>query len=474
MPLLLVVDDEPAILHAFRRIFREPEVTLLTAGTAQDGIELATSHAPDVILLDVDLPGMSGLDAFRQIHAFDPRIPVIFITGHGTTATAIEATKLGAFDYLFKPVELEELADLVARAFQVSSMMRVPPVVADEVSPDTEGDVLIGRCPAMRDVYVAIGRAAPQDVTVLILGESGTGKELVARAIYHHSRRSGGPFRAINCAAIPETLLESELFGHEKGAFTGADRLRIGKFEQSHGGTCFLDEIGDMTPLTQAKILRMLQERQFERVGGEETIHADVRIIAATHRDLGQMVAEGRFRSDLFYRLNVFAIRLPPLRDRRDDLRLLTEHYVRRFAREMGKSIYEVAADTHDLLRQYPWPGNVRELQSVIKQALLYATGPVLVPDFLPPVLRGRPCPGGQTPAAADGLAPWDAFLEERLRTGSENLYGEWLAMTEQHLLTRVIQHTRGNLSQASRILGINRRTLRIKLRSLGIEISGE
>jgi two-component system nitrogen regulation response regulator GlnG len=471
MPVLLVIDDEPPILHAFRRIFREPEVTLLTAATATRGVELATSRQPDAIILDVELPDMSGLEAFSRIRAFDPRIPVIFITGHGTTETAIEATKLGAYDYLFKPLELDELTELVARAFQTSRLMRVPPVLASEPAEDLSADAIIGRCPAMREVYVAIGRVAPQDVTVLILGESGTGKESVARAIYHHSRRSGGSYRAINCAAIPETLLESELFGHEKGAFTGADRLRIGKFEQSSGGTCFLDEIGDMTPLTQAKILRVVQDGQFERVGGNEPLRSDVRLIAATNRDLEQMVAEGQFRADLYYRLNVFTIRMPPLRERGDDLRLLTEHFVRRFGRELGKEVYEIAPEVHEILRQYPWPGNVRELQSVLKQALLYATGPVLVPDFLPPVVRSGP-----PPASADGTgqAPWERFVEERLRAGSENLYAEWLALTEQHLLSRVMEHTGGNLSRAARILGINRRTLRIKLHALGIEVAGE
>lgn len=475
MPVLLVVDDEPAILHAFRRVFREPEVTLLTASMGQQGVELAANSKPDAVILDIDLPDMSGLEAFARIHAFDRRTPVIFITGHGSTETAIEATKLGAFDYLFKPLELEELADLVARAFDVSRLMRVPPLLAPETSPDLGADAIIGRCPAMKEVYVAIGRVAPQDVTALILGESGTGKELVARAIYHHSRRTSGPFRAINCAAIPETLLESELFGHEKGAFTGADRLRIGKFEQSSGGTCFLDEIGDMTPLTQAKVLRVLQEGQFERVGGNQTIQADVRIIAATNRDLASLAAEGLFRSDLYYRLNIFTIHVPPLRERGDDLRLLAEHFVRRYAKELGKEVYEISPEVHASLREYSWPGNVRELQSVIKQSLLYATGPVLIPDFLPPSIRsGGASRVSAAPSLAGGLAPWDCFLEERLNTGSQNLYAEWLAMTEQHLLARVIQHTNGNLSHASRILGINRRTLRIKLHTLGIEISGE
>ena len=352
MPVLLVIDDEPAILHAFRRGFQQSDVTVLTAASAAEGLAMVTQHDPDVVMLDLALPDLSGLDVFRRIHQRNPKIPVIFITGHGTTDTAIEAMKLGAFDYLLKPLELAHLRELVARAFAISRLMRVPAVTEDEPIREP-ADVLVGRCPAMQDVYKAIGRVAPQDVTVLILGESGTGKELVARAIYHHSRRAAAPFLAINCAAIPETLLESELFGHEKGAFTGAERKRIGKFEQCSGGTLFLDEIGDMTPLTQAKILRVLQEQQFERVGGNETIQTNVRVIAATNRDLEHLIAAGQFRSDLYYRLSVFPIVLPPLRERGDDLPLLVDHFLKQLGPELGKEVQEVAPETLDLLRQY-------------------------------------------------------------------------------------------------------------------------
>jgi DNA-binding NtrC family response regulator len=467
MPVLLVVDDEPSILHAFRRVFREPEVTLLTTGTAMEGVELVSQQQPDVVILDVQLPDLSGLDAFRRILQIDPKVPVIFITGHGTTETAIEATKLGAYDYLFKPLELEELRGLVARAFEISRLSREPPVVADGESVDTSADVMIGRCRAMKEVYMAIGRVAPQDVTVLVQGESGTGKELVARAIYHHSQRTGKPFRAVNCAAIPESLLESELFGHEQGAFTGADRLRIGKIEQTAGGTLFLDEIADLTPMAQAKILRVLQEQQFERVGGSETLQADVRVIAATNCDVEQLVADGQFRGDLYYRLSVFTISLPPLHERENDLRLLTDHFVRRFSRELGKEIREVSPEVHRLLQRYGWPGNIRELQSVLKQTLLYATGPLLAPEFLPSILHDEP----QTPVqpSPGTETDWDRFVHRRLLEGSEDLYAEWTAMTERHLLTHVFDHTGGNLSHAARILGINRRTLRNKLHVLGI-----
>src|SRR5690349_13536706 len=321
MAKILVIDDESSILHAFRRAFDDPEDTLLTAPNAEEGLALVAREEPDVVVLDLNLPDAHGLDVYRQVRTIDARIPVIFITGHGTTETAIEAMKQGAFDYLLKPLELAHVRDLVERAAEISRLGRVPALVQDEAAPaGAPADVLIGRSAAMQEVYKAIGRVAPQDLTVLVLGESGTGKELVARAIYQHSRRAAGPFLAVNCAAIPETLLESELFGHEKGAFTGADRRRIGKFEQCSGGTLFLDEIGDMTPLTQAKLLRVLQDGRFERVGGNETIRADVRVIAATNHDLAGEVAAGRFRQDLYYRLGVFSIHLPPLRERGDDL----------------------------------------------------------------------------------------------------------------------------------------------------------
>jgi two-component system nitrogen regulation response regulator GlnG len=469
MPVLLVVDDEPSILHAFQRAFRGPEISLLTASSAAEGLELVAARRPDVVILDIHLPDLSGLEAFRHIRQQDSRIPVVFITGHGTTDTAIEAMKLGAYDYLLKPLELAPLRALVARAFEISRLMQVPAVLPAEESAGERSDVLVGRCPAMQEVYKAIGRVAPQDVTVLILGESGTGKELVARALYHHSRRAEKPFLAINCAAIPETLLESELFGHEKGAFTGAERRRIGKFEQCSGGTLFLDEIGDMSPLTQAKLLRLLQEQRFERVGGNETIQTDVRLLAATNRDLEQLVHAGRFRGDLYYRLNVFSLRLPPLRERGEDLPLLVEHFRKRFAGELGKDVQRVSPEALARLQGYAWPGNVRELQSVLKQALLRATGPVLVPDFLPASVHKTGANEG--PVVGPAVPDWDRYLADHLQAGSQDLYAEALAVMERHLLTGVLRHTGGNQVQAARILGITRGSLRHKLRALGITI---
>jgi nitrogen regulation protein NR(I) len=469
MPTLLLIDDEPSILHAFRRAFRDPDVVLLTAGTALEGVEMATQRQPDIVILDLNLPDQSGLEAFRRIHALDARLPVIFITGHGTTDTAIEAIKLGAFEYLLKPLELEQIRAVVKRAFEISRLSRVPAVVAEEEPVPERSDVLVGRTPAMQEVYKAIGRVAPQDVTVLILGESGTGKELVARAIYQHSRRANGPFLTINSAAIPETLLESELFGHERGAFTGADRKRIGKFEQCNGGTLFLDEIGDMTPLTQTKILRVLQEQRFERVGGNETVETDVRLIAATNQDLERLVSVDRFRRDLYYRLSVFTIKLPPLRERLDDLPLLIQHFIKRFSHELGKEVLQVVPETLELLRRYSWPGNLRELQSVLKQALLNASGPVLVPDFLPAAIRSEERPAD---AAATASGPnWDQFIADRMQAGSQDLYAEALAAMERHLLTRVLRQTGGNQLQAAKILGITRGSVRTKMRALGITV---
>jgi two-component system nitrogen regulation response regulator GlnG len=345
--------------------------------------------------------------------------------------------------------------------------MRRPAKIADDKPADDGADVLVGRCPAMQEVYKAIGRVAPQDVTVLILGESGTGKELVARAIYHYSRRAEGPFLAINCAAIPENLLESELFGHEKGAFTGADRRRVGKFEQCHGGTLFLDEIGDMTPLTQTKVLRVLQDRQFEPVGSNQTVRADVRLIAATNRDLPALMAQGRFRGDLYYRLNVSTIRLPPLRERGDDVPQLVQYYLSRFGREMGKDVQVVTPEAMDRLRRYAWPGNVRELQSVLKQALLQATGQVLLPEFLPQMLSAND--RATAAALAGGFADVSRYVAERLGAGTNDLHGELITRVERQLFVEVLRHTGGNITQAARTLGITRGTLRAKLAALGL-----
>ncbi|MGE3804635.1 MAG: sigma-54-dependent transcriptional regulator [Gemmataceae bacterium] len=468
MPVVLAIDDDPAILQFLKVVFADSDIDIQTASTASEGIQKAQEIDPEAILLDIDLPDMSGLEAFRCLQEHDRRLPTIFMTGRGTTGTAIEAMALGAFEYLTKPLQIDVLVAQVERAVEASRLMRKPPQLPTEKNlPGKDSDNLVGQSAGMQEVYKGIGRVAAQDVTVLILGESGTGKELVARAIYAHSKRRAAPFLAINCAAIPETLLESELFGHEKGSFTGAERRRIGKFEQCTGGTLFLDEIGDMTPLTQTKILRVLNEQRFERVGGNETVTTDVRVIAATNRDLESMVAANQFRGDLFYRLNVYCLKLPPLRERGEDLTRLVDHFVAQFNRELNKSIQHIAPEVKDMLREYSWPGNVRELQSVLKQSMLQASGPVLTAADLPPVLHGQ---HSASRFSAETVA-MDTFLQQRLDASTRDLYAEWLAVTEPPLLRKVLSHSGGNLSQAARILGIDRSTLRTKLRHHGIDL---
>ena len=468
MAHLLLIDDDPVLIpEQVRRAFPAPRYRVDLVGTGAEGLDRVRAKPPDVILLDLRLPDQSGLEVYRQIRAIDARIPVVFVTTAKGADAAIEAMQEGAYDYLFKPLDLDQLERVVREALEVVRWMRAPAVLA-ETSPDTDAEgAIVGTCPAMREVYKAIGRVVAQDVPVLITGESGTGKELVARALYQHSGRKDKPFLALNCAAIPENLLESELFGHEKGAFTGADRRRIGKFEQCHGGTLFLDEVGDMPPALQAKMLRVLQEQRFERVGGNETVTTDVRIISATHRDLKALAAPGRFREDLYYRLGVFAIHLPPLRDRGDDLPLLVGYFLRRFNRELGRDVREVSKEAMTALCSYPWPGNLRELQSVLKQALLRATGPVLLPSILPE-LTAAPAPqvAAGTPTGLLGLGE---FIQRRLADGSEDLHEEVRLEVDGILLPLVMEHTRGNQYQAAKVLGVSRQTLRKRLREQNI-----
>ncbi len=472
MPSLLIIDDDALVLQIFRRVFQNTDMTIVTAQSGAEGIELVKRHRPDTVILDIVLPDISGLAMFEQLHRLDPKMPVIFITAGGASDTAIEAMKLGAFDYLLKPLDFPKVRDLVSRAIEIRRLMHVPVSMASDSHENGVGDALIGRCPAMQEVYKAIGRVAPQNVTVLIHGESGTGKELVARAIYQHSPRAAGRFLAVNCAAIPEALLESELFGHEKGSFTGADAKRIGKFEQCSGGTLFLDEVGDMTPLVQSKVLRVLQEQRFERVGGNETISTDVRIIAATNRDLEAMTNKGEFRPDLYYRLNGFSIKLPPLRERTEDIVVLLEHFLHRFSRELGKEVVDVSPEALEMLMHYRWPGNVREFQSVLKQAILQAIGPVLVPEFLPAVVRDGAMNGNGEPHSQPGeVAALENFIDSRIQAHSTDLYAEMLAYVERIVLTRVLRHTGANQSTAAKLLGITRGSLRNKIRTLGIRI---
>jgi two-component system nitrogen regulation response regulator GlnG len=468
MPSLLVVDDDRSVLHLIRSAFRESGVDVFTAESGAEGLASIQQRPPDAVLLDISLPDTSGLETYQRILSIDPKLPVAFITAGGASDTAIEAMKLGAFDYLLKPLDVVRVQELVSKALEMRRLMSAPVGLPD--CPATDGDEIIGRSPKMIDVYKAVGRVASQDVTVLIRGESGTGKELIARAIYHHSARRSKPFLAVNCAAIPDSLLESELFGHEKGSFTGADQRRIGKFEQCTGGTIFLDEVGDMSPLVQSKLLRLLQEQRFERVGGNETISTDVRIITATNRNLEEMTEQGQFRPDLFYRLNGFAILLPPLRERGDDIYLLIDAFLRRYSKELGKDIQRIAPDALQRLLEYSWPGNVREFQSVLRKGLLNASGPVLLAEFLPDEVRDGPRPKREH---ENGSVPGDLnrYFDDRLQAHSGSLYAEMQAFMERFVLTRVLQITVGNQSKAAEMLGITRGSLRNKIHALGISI---
>ena len=483
MPNVVVIDDDRSVCEMIRRSLEKICLTVSSVSTADDGLTLIRNVSPDVVLLDVMLPGTSGLEVFQKIRDIDRKLPIIFITAGSDSSTAIRAMQLGGFDYVTKPLDLPALSELVEKAIATRRMMNTPVAMHMSDGPFPETESFVGRSPAMLEVFKAIGRVAAQNVPVLIRGESGTGKELVARAIYQNSARSGECFMAINCAAMPDALLESELFGHEKGAFTGADKQRIGKFEACSGGTIFLDEIGDMSPVVQGKILRLLQQQEFERVGGNKTIKTDVRIVTATNLDLDQMVVDGEFREDLFYRLNGITITLPPLRKRGEDVSLLLEYYLRVCAREMNRHDCEgISPEALEMLTQYSWPGNVREMQSVVRQSLLNATGPVIVPSFLPPELTTPmlsktpelPQIDNATGVPSD-LAP---FVNRRLEADSRNLYAEALEQMERYLITRVLQATEGNQTKASEILGITRGKIRDRVNlfqiSLGTVVSVE
>jgi DNA-binding NtrC family response regulator len=479
MALLLVVDDEPNIAFTLCETLASDELRVISASTAREGIDAVRARRPDAVLLDVRLPDMSGLDAFQRMHEINPRVPVIIMTAFATTDVAIEAMRRGAFDYFVKPVDLASLRQSVARAIDVSRLSNTPAVLDDGDEDLPDADRIIGRSPAMQEVYKTIGRVAQQDVTVLVLGESGTGKELAARAIYHYSSRAKQPFLTVNCAALPESLLESELFGHEKGAFTGADQRRVGKFEQVNGGTIFLDEIGDMSPSTQAKALRLLQQQEFERVGGNETIRTDVRVIAATNKDLAGMVVENRFRQDLFYRLSGFTLSLPALRDRPDDIPLLIDAFVRSMSRELSKRVRGMTDQARAILQQHDWPGNVRELRNAIRYAVVHSTGEIITEDCLPQSCR-RPALEGSPPAdlsdepAGDALAGVRAMVRQLLESDSTQIYRQVAHTIDEVLFDEVLRATDGNQLQAAERLGISRMTLRSKLKAVRSQQSNE
>ena len=470
MSKLLLIDDEEDVQYSFRRIFDSPEIELATASSGEEGLKLIPKFKPDLVVMDIRMGGMTGLETLRHIRKIDSKLLVILMTAYGTTQTTIEAMKLGAYDYLLKPFDIPKLKEVIANALKAAHDMRQ--VVSYQPLLESEDYELgiVGRSGPMQQVFKLIGQVAGTDATTLITGESGTGKELVARAIYHHSHRSTQPFLAVNCAAIPEQLLESELFGHERGAFTGATLQRIGKFEQCHGGTIFLDEIGDMTPATQTKILRVLQSGTFERVGGNQPIKADVRIIAATNKPLEEAVAARQFREDLFYRLNVVRIQMPALRERRDDVRLLVNYFLKKFAKDQQAAPKSISTGVVKALEQYHWPGNVRELENIIRRAHVVAKGDaILLSDLPAEVLNPTAVAGAATlTASTSGVAATDAgvtdivaLARKLFQWARKNPKLKLIPAVERELIIQALSETAGNQVQAAKLLGITRATLR-------------
>ena len=471
-PRIAVVEDEETIRIVLTRALEDEGYHVEAFAEGRPGLDALRTGGFDLAIVDIRLPDVSGLDLLSEARRLSRAdLPVLVMTAESTMANAIEAMKRGAFDYVTKPFDIDEIRVLVARALEVGRLTRMVEHLKEEVRPQyTPGEGIVGTTPAMQEIYKTIGRVAASDATVLLQGESGTGKELIARAVHFHSGRSGA-FVAINCTAIPRELLESELFGHERGAFTGAVERRIGKFEVADRGTLFLDEIAEMPIDLQAKLLRVLQDQEFTRVGGRDPIRSDARIVAATNRDLERHVRAGHFREDLYFRLKVVPIHVPPLRERRGDIPELIRHFLNKINREMGTSIVGLSEDARTLLHGHPWPGNVRELENELVRACVLASGRTLTAnDFR--------LSGGDSPApAAD--ASFDEIVRHRVRDlfrqhgeiSPRDLHALAVSWVERPLLELVLEHTGGNQVRAADLLGINRNTLRKKITTLGITV---
>ncbi len=475
MEKILIVDDDEGLVHFLCRFFTRQEYEARSCNSGSTALEMVAAEPFDLILLDYKMPGMNGLDTLKEIRRLQVKTPIIVMTAYGTMDTAIEAMKLGAYDYLLKPFDRSELERLAKDALEVNRLMKEVvsfPASEPKRLPVPKGEVkIIGSHRRMQEVYKLIGQVAAKDVTVLITGESGTGKELVARAIYHHSSRKDKPFLAVNCAAIPEALFESELFGHERGAFTGAERAHIGKFERCHGGTLFFDEIGEMPLSTQVKLLRALQYGEIERVGGSQTIKVDARIIAATNTHLETAVEEGRFREDLYWRLKVISIHLPPLRERSDDIPALVDYFLRRFGDEYRTPIRRIEESALIRLESHTWPGNVRELENTMRRAVLLSSGDIILEEHLKFDSAGH---GASTATSPDALS---AEIERRiadlvpdlLRASGEKAHESIIDMLERALISRVLKECGYNQVKAAKVLGISRNTLRHRVKKFGI-----
>lgn len=468
MSTIIVIDDDDQLRKSFEKLLIEEGYIVRSAASGEAGLKLVREKVPDLVILDVRLPGMNGLETFQHIHKIEPKLPVIIMTAFGTTETAIEATKMGAFDYILKPFDIPDMLLVIGQALEAGRFMRSP--VDMDVIPDRASrEALIGRSRPMQDVYKAIGRVSPTDATVLIRGDSGTGKELVARAVYQHSLRANKPFLVINCVAIPENLLESELFGYEKGAFTGAVHRRVGKIEQAHGGTVFLDEIGDMPASIQAKILRLLQEKSIERLGGRETIPVDVRIIAATNRNLEEALSKGRFREDLYYRLKVVTIWLPPLRERPGDIPLLTEYFLAKYAEEVNMDNPGITVEAMEILNNYLLPGNVRELGNTIQKVLIFNRGaPVRAEDISQAISGEDTGKGVGNETGDEAIRQW---IRKALASNiKEHIFDSCMDRFASMLISETLNLTGGNRSRAAKILGLSRPTLHSKIEKYGLK----
>jgi nitrogen regulation protein NR(I) len=468
MAKILIVDDDSQLRKSFENLLREEGHEVLSAASGEEGCNVLEKTIPDLVVMDVRLPGISGLEAFQRIRKTELKLPVIIMTAFGTTDTAIEATKLGAFDYILKPFDIPEMFGIIDKALEAGRFMRTP-VQMNPVQDVDAGEAMVGKSTAMQEVYKAIGRVAPTDTTVLVRGESGTGKELVARALYQHSLRCERPFLIINCVAIPETLLESELFGYEKGSFTGATRRRVGKVEQAVGGTLFLDEIGDMPITIQAKILRLLQEKTIERIGGGGLIQADVRIVAATNRNLEECVAQGLFREDLYYRLNVVAVNLPSLRERREDIPLLSRYFLEKISIETSMLNPGITDEAQDMLCGFSWPGNVRELSNTIQKALLFSRGGPIDADDISSIIYASE-PERDSVDAETVIKGWVRQLLQN--SGESDLFAKLNDRFAEIVIRDVLEHTQGNQTLAAKLLGLSRPTLQTKIEKYGLSIA--
>jgi len=466
MAKILIVDDDAQLRISFEKLLAAEGHEVRAASSGEAGIAAVRDDPPDVAVMDVRMPGMDGLTAYQRMREIEPRLPVIIMTAYGTTETAIEAIKMGAFDYILKPFDIPDILRLIGQALEAAQPARRSGAAATDAG---EGEMLVGRSPAMHEIYKAIGRVAATDATVLIRGESGTGKELVAHAVHQHSQRAERPFTVINCVAIPETLLESELFGYEKGAFTGATARRVGKIELSQHGTIFLDEIGDMPVGIQAKLLRLLQERSIERLGGRQPIAVDVRILAATNRDLEQAVAEGRFREDLYYRLKVVTLTLPPLRERQEDIRPLADHFLARFSRELGMDNPGLTGEALALLTAHPWPGNVRELSNTLQKTLIFNRGAAISREDVAAALGGPAGDAGPQAGSGEDLQAW--IRAGLARHAGDGAFERLMDAVARELVREALDMAGGNRTRAAKLLGVTRPTLLARMDKYGLKV---